>query len=93
MGNLLQKLGYSLQSNRKTQEGGSHRDRNAQFLFINNKTKEFHKANQPVISVETKKKELVGNYKNARKEYHKKAQAPEVNVYDFPTQEKGKVAP
>ena len=101
VGNLLQKLGYSLQSNRKTQEGGNHRghrrcaygERDAQFLFINNKTKEFQKANQPVISVDTKKKELVGNYKNAGKEYHKKGQAPEVNVYDFPNQEKGKVAP
>ena len=91
--NLLHKLSYSLQSNRKTKEGGSHPDRDAQFLFINNKTKEFQKANQPVISVDTKKKELVGNYKNTGKEYHKKGQAPEVNVYDFPNQEKGKVAP
>ena len=93
IGNLLRKLGYSLQSNRKSKEGGSHPDRDAQFLFIDNKTKEFQKANQPVISVDTKKKELVGNYKNTGKEYHKKGQAPEVNVYDFPNQEQGKVAP
>lgn len=91
--NLLQKLGYSLQSNRKRIEGGSHQDRDAQFLFINNKTKEFQKAFQPVISVDTKKKELVGNYKNAGKEYHKKGQAPEVNIYDFPSQKTDKVAP
>ena len=86
-------MGYSLQSNRKTTEGGFHQDRDAQFLFINKKTKEFQKGNQPVISVDTKKKELVGNYKNPGQEYHKKGEAPEVNVYDFPDEEKGKVAP
>jgi transposase len=90
---LLEVLGYSLQANRKTKEGGNHPDRDAQFSFINNKVKEFQKAKQPVISVDTKKKELIGNYKNAGREYHKKGQTPEVNVYDFLDEEKGKVAP
>lgn len=89
----LQLMGYSLQANRKTQEGGNHPDRDAQFNFINEKTKDLQKRNQPVISVDTKKKELIGNFKNNGKEYHKKGQAPEVNVYDFLEKEKGKVSP
>ena len=90
---LLQEEGYRLQSNRKTEEGGDHPDRDAQFSFINEKAKAFQKKNHPVISVDTKKKELIGNYKNAGREYHQKGQAPKVNVYDFLDKEKGKVAP
>ena len=90
---LLAMLGYSLQSNRKTKEGGDHPDRDAQFIFINNKVELFQQDDLPVISVDTKKKELIGNFKNPGREYHKKNQAPEVNVYDFLNKEKGKVAP
>lgn len=90
---LLEALGYSLQANRKTREFGNHPERDAQFALINNKVKEFQKAKQPVISVDTKKKELIGNYKNAGREYHPKGQPRFVNVYDFLDQEKGKVAP
>ena len=61
---LLREAGYSLQGNRKTREGGSHPDRNAQFEFINKRVKAFQRRAQPVISVDTKKKELVGNFKN-----------------------------
>jgi hypothetical protein len=91
--NLLLELGYTLQANRKVEEGGTHPDRDAQFTFINDKAKAFQKQNQPVISVDTKKKELVGNYKNPGREYHQRAQAPKVKVYDFPDKEQGKVAP
>ena len=90
---LLAQLGYSLQANRKTKEGSTHPDRDAQFGFINDKVKDFQRSKQPVISVDTKKKELIGEYKNAGREYHKKGQAPQVNVYDFLDQEKGKAAP
>lgn len=90
---LLTELGYSLQANRKINEGGTHPDRNRQFRYINRKTKVFQQQNQPVISVDTKKKENIGNFKNSGQEYHKKGQAPAVNVYDFIDKKKGKVAP
>jgi hypothetical protein len=90
---LLTALGYSLQANRKINEGGRHPDRNRQFRYINRKTKVFQQQNQPVISVDTKKKEKIGNFKNPGQEYHKKGQAPAVNVYDFIDKKKGKVAP
>ena len=61
---LLNQLGYSLQSNRKTKEGGLHKDRNAQFEYINNQTQLYQSRGQPVISVDTKKKELIGDFKN-----------------------------
>lgn len=89
----LSEMGYSLQSNQKKNEGGNHPDRDGQFLFINEKTKDFQKRNQPVISVDTKKKENIGNFKNNGREYYKKGEAPEVNVYDFIDKEKGKVSP
>lgn len=89
----LQNMGYSLQANKKTKEGGVHPDRDGQFNFINNKTKEFQQKGQPVISVDTKKKELIGNLKNNGREYYQEGQAPEVDVYDFIDAEKGKVAP
>lgn len=90
---LLKDLGYSLQANRKTEEGGDHPDRDKQFKFIYKKAKDFLKRNSPVISVDTKKKENIGNYKNDGIEYHLKKKAPEVNVYDFIDPQKGKVSP
>ena len=89
----LAAMGFSLQSNKKENEGGNHPDRDKQFRFINEKAKDFQKRNQPTVSVDTKKKENIGNFKNRGREYHKKGQAPEVNVYDFLDKEKGKVAP
>ncbi len=91
--NLVDKLGYSLQANRKTQEGGDHIDRDKQFNFINEKVKIFQKNKNPVISVDTKKKENIGNFKNNGKEYFKKKNPLEVNVYDFIDKEKGKASP
>jgi len=91
--NLLKEADYSLQLNRKEREGKSVPDRNAQFEHINEQVKAFHKEGQPVISVDTKKKELIGNYKNAGCEYRKKDDPLEVNMHDFPDEEAGKVAP
>lgn len=89
---LLKQLEYSLQANAKTIEGSKDPDRNAQFEHINNQVKIFQNANQPVISVDTKKKELIGNFKNSGREYAKKGSPVKVNVHDFPTCE-GKAAP
>lgn len=84
VGRLLNKMGYSLQANRKTLEGSNHPDRNAQFEYINAKVlKQFSDGN-PVISVDTKKKELVGDYRNAGKEYRPKGNPEKVKVHDFP---------
>ena len=80
---ILISLGYSLQANKKTYEGGKHPDRNAQFEHINEKSQAFIKAGQPVISVDTKKKELIGNFKNNGQEYAPKKTPKEVNAYDF----------
>ena len=91
---ILASLGYSLQANRKTDEGTKDNpDRNAQFEFINKQTEEFQEKGYPVLSVDTKKKENIGNYKNGGKEYHKKREPLQVNVYDFIDETKGKVAP
>jgi transposase len=91
---ILSELGYSLQSNRKTDEGSKDNpDRDKQFNFINEKTKEFQNKNFPVLSVDTKKKENIGNFKNNGKEYCKKGEPVKVNVYDFIDKEKGKVSP
>jgi len=84
---------YSLQSNRRTQEGGNHPDRDAQFEFINNKSNSFISSNQPVISVDCKKKELIGNYKNNGREWEKVKKPTEVNVYDFIDKTNGKASP
>lgn len=89
----LSEQGYSLQANRKVNEGGKHPDRDAQFNYINNKVKDFKAKEQPVISVDTKKKENIGNFKNAGQEYYKKGSSPKVNVHDFIDKEKGKAAP
>jgi len=93
VGNLLAEQGYSLQGNKKTLEGASHPDRDAQFQFIAARVKAFHEQGQPVISVDTKKKELVGLYKNAGKSYRPKGNPIKVNGHDFPDKELGKVAP
>ena len=89
---MLRNMGYSLQGNRKTEEGGKHPDRNAQFQYIYDKTKIFQNNNNPVISVDTKKKENIGNFKNNGREYHSKGKSPNFKVYDFIDKEKGKVA-
>lgn len=93
VGELLRDLGYSLQSNRKTLEGSSHPDRNAQFEHIHAKVKQFQDRGDPVISVDTKKKELVGNFKQAGREWRPEGQPESVQVHDFPAPELGKVAP
>ena len=90
---LLDELGYSMQSNRKSREGGGHPDRNDQFEFINASVKDFLSRGWPAISVDTKKKELVGAFKNGGREWEKKGSPKAVEVYDFPNQELGKVSP
>ncbi len=90
---LLRQAGYSLQANRKTREGTAHPDRNAQFEFINEQTAAFQKRGQPVISVDTKKKELVGNFRNGGRTWRPKGQPLEVKVHDFQEPELGKVIP
>jgi transposase len=93
VGDILKSQGFSLQANRKTDEGKSHPDRNAQFEHIHKKIKEYQAQNQPVISVDAKKKELVGNFKNAGKELHRKKEPDKVKVYDFPSDADGKAIP
>ena len=93
IGKILNKWGYSLQANRKVNEGGKHPDRNAQFEYINNQAITYQSAGDPVISVDCKKKELIGEYKNSGQEWEQKGDAPKVNVYDFIDKEKGKAAP
>ena len=83
VGDLLRNIGYSLQANSKTREGGQHIDRDAQFHYINKQALRFLAAQQPVISVDTKKKELVGNFKNNGREWHAKGSPELVNVHDF----------
>ncbi len=90
---LLFGLGYSRQANRKAAEGAHHRDRNEQFEHINDKVMAAQACGQPVISVDTKKKELIGNYRNHGTEYRPKADPQRVNVHDFADKEQGKVVP
>ena len=90
---LLRSLGYSLQSSRKTLEGKQHPDRDAQFQTINAKVSAQIAAGQPAISIDTKKKELVGEFKNAGREWHPSGQPPAVNTYDFPSIADGKAIP
>ncbi len=90
---LLRQMGYSLQANRKTLEGGSHPDRNAQFEHINAKVQAQLAASNPVISVDTKKKELVGDFKNGGKELRPKGQPESVRVHDFILPELGRANP
>ena len=93
IGSLLKKLGYSLQGNRKTLEGADHPDRNAQFEYINARVEDALRQGQPVISVDTKKKELIGQFKNGGKEWRPEGDPEKVNVYDFVDRELGRANP
>jgi transposase len=90
---LLQQLGYSLQANRKTIEGTRHPDRNAQFEHINARVQAYLRQGEPAISVDTKKKELVGNFKNAGREWRPRGQPQPVQVHDFVQPELGRAIP
>ena len=90
---LLNELKYCRHVNRKTKEGSNHPDRNAQFEYINTKAQACQAANQPVISVDTKKKELIGEFKNGGSDYGPEGKPIEVNSHDFPDKDLGKVAP
>jgi hypothetical protein len=90
---LLERLHYRRQVNRKTKEGSHHLDRDAQFEHINKQVRTFQAAGQPVISVDTKKKELIGEYKNAGSDYRPEGCPDEVNVHDFVDKELGKAIP
>lgn len=93
VGRIIKQLGYSLQANKKSKENGSSEERNSQFMYINEQVKTFEKKNMPVISVDTKKKELVGNFKNNGRKWQKKGKAEIVNIYDFEYLAKGKAIP
>jgi hypothetical protein len=93
VGRLLKRLGFSLQANSKTREGSNHPDRNAQFEHLNAEVKAFQAAGQPVISVDTKKKELVGDFKNGGRELRPKGCPEPVRVHDFAIPGLGKAAP
>ena len=90
---LLQEMGYSMQSNKKILEGKQHPDRDQQFHFISQKVMEFQALGLPVISVDAKKKENIGQFKNRGREWEKQGQPIAVNTYDFPDKEKGKACP
>jgi transposase len=90
---LLRLLGYSLQSTRKKMEGSQHPDRDDQFRYINKLATEFLAAGDPVISVDTKKKELVGQFAQAGQEWHPRGEPVKVSTYDFPEQADGKAIP
>ena len=89
----LRELGYSLQANSKTREGSGHVDRDAQFQYISNQARAFVAADEPVISVDTKKKELVGNFKNNGREWRPKGSPEAVNVHDFIDPKLGRAVP
>lgn len=93
VGEILKEQGFSLQANRKTDEGKGHIDRDAQFEFIHYRVKEFQMNNEPVISVDAKKKELVGNYKNNGTEWGRKKDPKKVKVYDFRSDSDGLAIP
>jgi len=93
VGRLLKEWGYSLQSNRKTREGTRHPDRNAQFEHINRRVLARHRCGEPAISVDTKKKEPLGNLKNPGRSYRPKGKPREVDTHDFPDPKRGKAVP
>ena len=93
VGRILKENDYSLQANIKNIEDGSPVDRDAQFRYINEKGKEFMNNGNPVISVDAKKKELIGEFKNPGRTWNRTGEAKEVNVYDFPNLGVGKAAP
>jgi hypothetical protein len=90
---LLDQAGYSLQAAARTLEGSQHPDRDAQFHYLNDRVKVFLAANQPVVSVDAKKKELVGTFKNGGREWQPRGQPEQVNVHDFPDKQVGKAIP
>jgi hypothetical protein len=90
---MLKHAGYSLQGNRKTREGNQHPDRNSQFEYLNRQVVAFQRQQQPVISVDTKKKELVGDFRNAGREWRPKGAPEEVRVHDFIDKDLGKAIP
>jgi DDE family transposase len=90
---LLRGAGYSLQANRKTREGSRHPDRNAQFAYINAQAQRFQRRREPVISIDTKKKELVGDFKNGGREWRPEGQPEEVRTHDFRDPRLGKAIP
>ena len=90
---LLHEMEYSLQANRKTREGSNNPDRNEQFLYINDHVKKFLDADQPVVSVDTKKKENLGNFSNKGREWRPQGKPLETNMHDFPDKELGKAIP
>jgi transposase len=90
---LLHELGYRLQANRKTREGGDHPDRDGQFEYLNAQAKSFLAAGEPVVSVDAKKKELVGDFKNPGREWSPQGEPEQVRVYDFPIAGLGRATP
>ncbi len=90
---LLHGLGYSLQALRKTREGGEHPDRDGQFEHLNAQAAAFLAAGEPAVSVDAKKKELVGDFKNPGREWHPQGEAEDVRVYDFPIKGLGRATP
>ena len=90
---LLHQLGYSLQANKKTKEGSSHPDRDAQFAYLNGRTQAMQHCGQPVISVDCKKKELVGQFKNGGREWQPRGEPEQVQVHDFMDKDLGKAIP
>ena len=90
---LLAGMGFSMQSNRKAREGADHPDRDAQFAYINETVAAALDAKQPVISVDTKKKELIGEFKNGGREWARTGEPVEVNTHDFPSHARGKATP
>jgi len=93
VGRCLVEMGYTLQSNLKTREGPQHPDRDAQFRYLNRQVKAFRRTGDPVISVDTKKKELVGAFRNAGRRWLPEGKPDEVSVYDFPSLAEGKAIP
>jgi len=90
---LLEAEGFSLQANAKTIEGGQHPDRDAQFGYLNDRVREHQDSGDPVISVDTKKKELIGTFKNGGREWQPKGQPEHTNVHDFIDKDRGKAIP
>src|SRR5512142_687318 len=93
VGRLLEEIGYSLQANRKTREGKDHPDRDAQFAYINQQVRAFQKTRQPVVSVDAKKQELIGDFRNPGREWHRRGAPEEVRAKDFPDKQLGKAIP
>jgi Rhodopirellula transposase DDE domain len=93
VGRCLRQMGYSLQANAKTKEGPQHPNRDAQFRYLNQQVKRFRRSGDPVISVDTRKKELVGAFKNGGRTWRRKGEPHRVNVHDFPSLSQGKAIP